>query len=107
MKKKIQVFAVEIDVLFADSVVDEVDLVGVFAKSDQNIIGLDVSVEEILAVHVFDDWDELVRDFDDVGEGNWFELLDDVGQVSAQQLHDHNFSWLFYPKSYLDLPLPL
>ena len=55
MKKKIQVFAVEIDVLFADSVVDEVDLVGVFAKSDQNIIGLDVSVEEILAVHVFDD----------------------------------------------------
>merc|ERR1712032_1558287 len=49
-----------IPVLLCEAEVDDVDLVRLLPQSDQEVVGLDIAVYEVLGVHVFNTVDHLI-----------------------------------------------
>ena len=56
------VFSVPLDVALGESEVDEEDLVSSFVESDAEVVGLDVSVDEVPVVHVLNPSYHLVHE---------------------------------------------
>ena len=54
------VFSISLDVTLGESKVDQEDLVTGLVESGTEVIGLDVTVEEVPVVHVLDTGDHLV-----------------------------------------------
>lgn len=45
---------------FSESIIDEVDVISFLVRADKEVIRLDVSVDEVLRVHVLDARDDLL-----------------------------------------------
>jgi hypothetical protein len=59
------VFSVPLDVALGKSEIKDENFVGGFVESDAEVIGFDVSVDEVSVVDVFNSGDHLVHEYED------------------------------------------
>jgi hypothetical protein len=60
-----------VSVLFSETEINDIDLIASFPNAHEEIVGLDISVDKVSRVNVFDSRDELVGEEKDSLEGEF------------------------------------
>lgn len=84
-------FSVLFDVSFGESEIDGEYFVGISARSDEEIIWFNISVEEMFGVDVLDSLEELVGEHEDCFDAELpVTVIEEFFQGGSKKIHDHN-----------------
>ncbi len=85
-----------VKVLFSEAKVNHVNFVHVVSFSNEEVVGLDVSVEDASGMDVLDEFEHLPSDQNRGFEGEFSATeVEEIFQTVAEQVHDHDVAVSF------------
>jgi len=88
-----------IAILFGEPKVDYIELVGLLTESDEEVLRLDIKVDEVLAVNVFEQGNHLLSYHQHCFQGKFlFAELEQVFQGRTKDVDHHHLMRVLFSK---------